>query len=266
MQALARPKVQVYQYSFAGSITKWWGQTGRSPGPPPFQRTGQTFFSHATQDNISPAFSSTSQPCPQNPPNSPATLRSKRRRSLTRAPCPASHAAPAGKVAFMLRAPSANWLRSASPAWDQIGFVLQPHPRPPFWLRSATTPAPTRVPRPPALPANRADLPHTTQCKIYPASSITYPPATLKSKGRRVQRRKRGVPAWNNAPEMASFRHPIQGPKWLRFATSFAYAGAERLWRGRRADTTHEFSRTMDVWRPGRHPRRHRRTGTITPP
>ena len=120
----------------------------------------------------------------------------------------------------MLRPPSANWLRSAIPAGGQIGFVLQLHPRPPFWLRSATTPAPARVPLPPALPANRADLPCTTQCKIYQAFSTAYPPASLKSKGRRVERRKWGVPARSNVPEMASFRNPIQGPNWLCFATS----------------------------------------------
>ena len=47
---------------------------------------------------------------------------------------------------------SVNWLRSATPAWDQIGFVLQFQPRPPIsgsfrnhaYVNVAAGPAPGR--------------------------------------------------------------------------------------------------------------------------
>jgi hypothetical protein len=115
---------------------------------------------HATQDNIHPAFSTTSPLHPQNPPNRPATLKSKRRRSLAGSATSGGPCAAGGKdrvhackqrsqIGFVLQfrpraqtapfrnragpaagaPPGRDWLRSAISAEDQFGFVLQPRPR-----------------------------------------------------------------------------------------------------------------------------------------
>jgi hypothetical protein len=156
---------------------------------------------------------------PQTPPNSPATLKSMRRRS---APRPESRAARGGKgrvhAWIRIRTMASFRISAWGPSWPRFTAPSQAPTLASFRNYAGVDLAAGNLGRfSPGSPPS----PHTVQ--EHPLYSSTYhpnSPATLESK-------RRGGLGWvhsgSGAHELASIRTPGHGPNWLRFATS-AYA------------------------------------------